>query len=179
MRETLRICPICLYIPSRKEPGDIRECFYCKVPLDITDVPESKRTNKVYKLISKYEKNPKYDPKARLESMKRHVEMIRQLEQPSTPTLTTCPVCDGKLSTAATACPHCGQPMNQGKPVQTVQQTPAQPQSAQTGPKCPTCNSKNISEIGYLDRLTSVMFWGLASRKMGKQFSCNDCGYKW
>ena len=46
-------------------------------------------------------------------------------------------------------------------------------------PKCPTCQSTNIKKIGAFDRVTSVAFLGLASSKIGKQFQCNNCGYKW
>ena len=46
-------------------------------------------------------------------------------------------------------------------------------------PKCPTCQSTDIKKIGALDRVTSVAFLGLASSKIGKQFQCNNCGYKW
>jgi predicted amidophosphoribosyltransferase len=30
--------------------------------------------------------------------------------------LTSCPACDGKVSTAASACPHCGHPINAKEP---------------------------------------------------------------
>lgn len=36
--------------------------------------------------------------------------------------LTNCPVCDGKVSTAALACPHCGHPINlPSKPIEPRQ----------------------------------------------------------
>ncbi|MGN1136013.1 MAG: hypothetical protein ACI4SF_07320 [Oscillospiraceae bacterium] len=46
-------------------------------------------------------------------------------------------------------------------------------------PKCPTCGSTNVDKISTLNRAVSIGFLGLASDKIGKQFSCKDCGYKW
>ena len=41
---------------------------------------------------------------------------------------------------------------------------------------CSYCGSTNVSRIGLLRRMVSVEFWGLASRKLGKQWHCNNCG---
>ena len=46
-------------------------------------------------------------------------------------------------------------------------------------PKCPTCGSTNVDKISTLNRAVSIGFLGLASDKIGKQFCCKDCGYKW
>lgn len=46
-------------------------------------------------------------------------------------------------------------------------------------PKCPTCQSTNIKKISTTNRLISVATLGLASSKIGKQFECKNCGYKW
>lgn len=46
-------------------------------------------------------------------------------------------------------------------------------------PTCPTCGSTNLKKISDLSRAVSVFAWGLASSKIGKQFECKDCGYKW
>lgn len=46
-------------------------------------------------------------------------------------------------------------------------------------PKCPTCGSTNVEKISTLNRAVSIGFLGLASDKIGKQFCCKDCGYKW
>lgn len=45
-------------------------------------------------------------------------------------------------------------------------------------PHCPTCGSTNLRKIGNLERGLSVTVWGFGSSKMGKQFECKDCGYK-
>lgn len=46
-------------------------------------------------------------------------------------------------------------------------------------PKCPTCGSTNIKKVNGVERGTSVAFFGLFSKKIGKQFKCNSCGYMW
>lgn len=46
-------------------------------------------------------------------------------------------------------------------------------------PKCPTCGSTNIQRIGTGERMGSVMFWGLFSKKINKSFKCNSCKYTW
>ena len=46
-------------------------------------------------------------------------------------------------------------------------------------PKCPTCDSTEVSKITTTNRLFSIGLFGLASDKIGKQFECKNCGYKW
>lgn len=46
-------------------------------------------------------------------------------------------------------------------------------------PKCPTCGSTNVEKISTLNRAVSIGVAGLASDKIGKQFCCKNCGYKW
>ena len=43
-------------------------------------------------------------------------------------------------------------------------------------PKCIYCGSSNIRKIGLLNRVVSAELWGLGSKKIGKQFHCNNCG---
>ena len=42
--------------------------------------------------------------------------------------------------------------------------------------ECPYCNSTNTSKIGTVSRMTSTAMFGLASKKIGKQWHCNSCG---
>lgn len=42
-------------------------------------------------------------------------------------------------------------------------------------PKCPYCQSINLSKIGIVNRAVSVGTFGLASKKIGKQWHCNNC----
>nr|WP_326184752.1 hypothetical protein [uncultured Oscillibacter sp.] len=46
-------------------------------------------------------------------------------------------------------------------------------------PTCPKCGSHSTKKITTLDRSVSVAAAGLASSKIGKQFECKDCKYKW
>lgn len=45
-------------------------------------------------------------------------------------------------------------------------------------PKCPICGSTDIEKIGTLDRAVSTAMVGIASDKIGKQYKCRNCGYK-
>ncbi len=42
--------------------------------------------------------------------------------------------------------------------------------------KCIYCGSTNVKKIGLLNRAVSTELWGLGSKKIGKQFHCNNCG---
>lgn len=42
--------------------------------------------------------------------------------------------------------------------------------------KCHYCGSTNVKKIGLLNRAISTELWGLGSKKIGKQFHCNNCG---
>lgn len=46
-------------------------------------------------------------------------------------------------------------------------------------PKCPTCSSVNIKKIGSVNKTVSIALLGIFSSKIGKQFQCLECGYKW
>ena len=41
--------------------------------------------------------------------------------------------------------------------------------------KCPYCHSNNTKKISGLSRFSSVGFFGLSSKKIGKQWHCNNC----
>ena len=43
-------------------------------------------------------------------------------------------------------------------------------------PHCPTCGSTNIKKIGTGERAASILGFGLFSKKVGKQWHCNNCG---
>ncbi|MFQ7307229.1 MAG: zinc ribbon domain-containing protein [Mediterraneibacter sp.] len=45
--------------------------------------------------------------------------------------------------------------------------------------KCPNCGSINTKKITTTSRAISTAMVGMASSKIGKQFECKDCGYKW
>lgn len=41
---------------------------------------------------------------------------------------------------------------------------------------CPYCKSTNVKKISTTSRVVSTGLFGLASKKIGKQFHCNGCG---
>lgn len=46
-------------------------------------------------------------------------------------------------------------------------------------PKCPNCDSTNTVRITTANRMASVAAVGIASSKIGKQYQCLNCKYKW
>lgn len=80
-----------------------------------------------------------------------------------------CPKCAKYyvVSDYMSKCQVCKTPFAHAKPVE-------QPNT----PHCPTCGSTNLRKIGNLERGLSVTVWGFGSSKMGKQYECKDCGYK-
>lgn len=46
-------------------------------------------------------------------------------------------------------------------------------------PKCPNCGSTNTVAISTLNRAASVALVGIASGKIGKQYECKKCKYRW
>lgn len=48
-------------------------------------------------------------------------------------------------------------------------------------PKCPMCGSTNISKISTMSRATSIIGFGILSKKIGKQWQCNNpkCKHLW
>lgn len=46
-------------------------------------------------------------------------------------------------------------------------------------PHCPTCDSTNIKKISTISKAGSVAIWGIFSRKVHKQWHCNNCGSEW
>lgn len=46
-------------------------------------------------------------------------------------------------------------------------------------PACPMCGSKKTMKISTVNRAASVAMVGVASSKIGKQYQCKSCGYKW
>ena len=45
--------------------------------------------------------------------------------------------------------------------------------------RCPNCKSTNIKKITTSSRVISVALVGIASGKIGKQYECLNCKYKW
>lgn len=45
--------------------------------------------------------------------------------------------------------------------------------------RCPNCKSTDIKKITTSNRMTSIALVGIASGKIGKQYECKNCKYKW
>lgn len=58
---------------------------------------------------------------------------------------------------------------------QQIAQANAQAQDWLNKVKCPYCNSTNVTKISTVDRVVSTGLFGLASKKIGKQWHCNEC----
>ena len=41
---------------------------------------------------------------------------------------------------------------------------------------CPYCHSTNTKKISQMSRVASIGFWGVFSKKIGKQWHCESCG---
>ena len=46
-------------------------------------------------------------------------------------------------------------------------------------PQCPMCHGFNTKRITQTHRVASTSVFGISSSTIGKQFTCNDCKYKW
>lgn len=46
-------------------------------------------------------------------------------------------------------------------------------------PRCPTCSSSNLRKITFGEKAGGFALLGVFSRKVHKQFHCNNCGYEW
>jgi hypothetical protein len=58
---------------------------------------------------------------------------------------------------------------------QQIAQANAQAQDWLNKVHCPYCNSTNVTKISTVDRVVSTGLFGLASKKIGKQWHCNEC----
>ena len=67
-----------------------------------------------------------------------------------------------------------GDAIRQGADVKTAFRN-----GGQNMPKCPTCGSLNVRHISGGERVTSVGFFGIFSKKINKTFKCCNCGYTW
>lgn len=60
---------------------------------------------------------------------------------------------------------------NQVEQKQTIQKQ----QDNSSTIKCPYCHSDNVKKITASSRVGSAMMFGILSKKIGKQWHCNDC----
>ena len=65
---------------------------------------------------------------------------------------------------------------------ESMEELNAKQRAIQTSkPKCPMCGSTNISKISTLSRASSIVGFGILSKKIGKQWQCNNpkCKHMW
>ena len=67
-----------------------------------------------------------------------------------------------------------GDAIRQGADVKTAFRN-----GGQNMPKCPTCGSLNVRHISGGERMASIGFFGIFSKKINKTFKCGNCGYTW
>lgn len=129
--------------------------------------------------------------------LKRHKTKV-EIDKPNTQTTTKstgytkkikCPNCSSFISETSRVCPDCGfdgigsyllqlEREKQSKVIDyTHNYDPIN--NTQNVPKCPTCSSTDIKKISGLSKVGSVAIWGLLSRKVHKQWHCNNCGSEW
>lgn len=74
--------------------------------------------------------------------------------------LIKCPECQREVSSSASNCPNCGNPID-------------------TKIKCPKCGSKNTKVISGASKAVSVALWGVfAANKVISKYVCNNCNHK-
>lgn len=75
-------------------------------------------------------------------------------------------------------CPDCGHDLRFATPEEEMQMEQNRRLcEMQYGNKvtCPYCSSANIGKISTVSRMVSIGLFGLGSKKIGKQYHCNNC----
>lgn len=124
---------------------------------------------------------------------------ITKLSQPTTKTNSTaysqkinCPQCGVLIAETTRICPNCGfggiasyllelerEKRLKSKNYSHNVDTYSTQNITNNVPRCPTCQSTNIKKISGLSKAGSVAMWGIFSRKVHKQWHCNNCGSEW
>lgn len=187
----VKICPKCAYVAGQKDYS-YTNCWFCDTEMIFTDIlykginkggkwVQGEGTGDILSKLGMFDENAfaaRWAGETHWTSPQ-PTQQPQPTTPPTPPTLTTCPVCGGKVSSAAPACPHCGQPMKEPEPAPVAAPQPVKPAEEKNVPKCPTCGSTNIRRVDGLERSMSFFLWGFGSRKVNKSYKCLHCDYTW
>lgn len=101
-----------------------------------------------------------------------------------------CPNCSSLISETSRVCPDCGfdgigsyllqlEREKQAKVIDYTHDYEPIENNTPNIPRCLTCQSTDIKKISGLSKAGSVAMWGIFSRKIHKQWHCNNCGSEW
>lgn len=98
-----------------------------------------------------------------------------------------CPICSNTNyeydeKTGYISCKQCGCVVKENSQKHTIYiEQQNRLKQNQNIPKCPMCGSTNISKISAMSRATSIIGFGILSKKIGKQWQCNNpkCKHMW
>lgn len=84
-----------------------------------------------------------------------------------------CPQCGGiyEKSDGYSICIKCGRELITEDEYRSRGFIPRGPQV-----ECPYCHANDVKKISTADRMVSTGLFGMASKKLGKQWHCNKCG---
>lgn len=94
----------------------------------------------------------------------------------------TCPKCSATFLYSIDHCIRCGYSTQKYKNRIEVISVPTENNKKNKYiPKCPMCGSTNIQKISDFSRATSIIGFGILSKKIGKQWQCNNpkCKHLW
>lgn len=159
-------CPVCGFI-SLGEHGEIEECDYCgRANLVETKYDGSCLSNEI---------TPDEERKFRLHVFETILEPMGQFDKESREYKEIYANRYGLPEPPETT--EYRKKLRQQMQLEEIYRKQDEIEAAK--PKCPTCGSKDVHQIGGLERAGSVAMLGLFSNKINKSFKCKRCGYTW
>lgn len=110
--------------------------------------------------------------------------------------LISCPRCEKEISDRGKICPHCklwldadyltqkreeiiAEGERQYRETREYKEAKEEMERLSRLPFCPVCGKKEaVERISTMNRTASVLIFGLASSKIGKQYVCRRCNHK-
>lgn len=92
-----------------------------------------------------------------------------------------CHWCNSNFDNELSICPHCKTEYNRFGGTTNTNHVANYLEKSRSSNKilCPTCRSSNVKSISTKERIFSVWFFGIFSKKINKSFECKNCGYTW